>query len=106
MIIRPLVCYNENDFKITEKYVETFVEIISSRNIRNKVVDKYGKEPNIQIDFDNSITTITLICDEYTNEECVDALNMILKNSANQISIITTFNASVIDEANIRESTS
>lgn len=66
--------YSSTDIVVSDELIDTYKEIINSKNIKRQVQEVYPDVNDIELSVfsDTSILIVTYICDGYTNEECID----------------------------------
>lgn len=96
---------NKTDLTIDESYIETIIQIITSKSIAEKINEKYDYKPEYQFAFNNSILTVRMSCNTLDDNKCIETLNEVLRESSNQIETVMHFDSIVLDEATILKTT-
>lgn len=91
---------NTTEFTMNDQMYNTYQELINSPSIKNKVKEKYPKIGDIELEMvkDSDIIRVIFVCEEYSEEECIEIENMFLKEFSKRISELYNKKIYIIDE--------
>ena len=83
-----------------DQMFNTYQELINSPTIKNKVKEKYPKIGDIELEKvkDSDIVRVVFVCEEYSDDECIEIENMFLKEFSKRISELYNIKIYMIDE--------
>ena len=65
------------DVTLNDKLIETYKELINSKTVRNEILKKFPNASKVELENvqGTSILKVIYVCDNYTDEECIDIVN-------------------------------
>lgn len=95
---------SSENITIDSKLVNTFKTLINSNVIQNKIKDKYPNAGNIELEViaDTGILKAIYVCDNYSNQECIEILNKYVEIFSDRVvEIYNIDSVSILESANI-----